>query len=520
MKKLLLALFLVSSLSLTPALADVKQMDPDANLTWGVEETYGSEISIGGVSKRIKQTGNSEFWESVADLCESFKPGSEPIFGQSGNCDPKSYKNDYVMVGFSVLNAPTCGGITRNCLEEVFATGPDGVRVQGIFLGYTQPERFVEANSEIGNPRGESSGVWQLPGVLNSAGTDLYEVRLNMESALAEYNKGKQVRKVNLKDRTFNAAISPVRGQVTTTGFKVDRTCSNCNGLPADYSFGLSAVLPDSNMTWYSGRISDADVTYKKIDKDYYRITISGNPMEIPTFRGYVKRADAPESLLKQFHWCESDWNECYGEYTNGYGISKNWTSFLEAWRPLVKDSATGNATVWTIRTVQPVFPTFDQNGQIVDSTDGGFGGCVARGRAAGILSTNSLMYNGNIPEYVNGFFNYKVAGMHYQADGKTEFQGRYELVMDEALARCMFKFPKVPLSATVTVSGSKGETTVATTTVGTSNGKLRLAAYNFTFSEKNIKIKITAKGYITCFKGSLTKSVKGTKCPAGFKKA
>jgi hypothetical protein len=47
----------------------------------------------------------------------------------------------------------------------------------------------------------------------------------------------------------------------------------------------------------------------------------------------------------------------------------------------------------------------------------------------------------------------------------------------------------------------------------------LRLAAYNFTFSEKTVKIKIGARGYLTCTKGKAVKYVKGSKCPAGFKR-
>jgi hypothetical protein len=61
---------------------------------------------------------------------------------------------------------------------------------------------------------------------------------------------------------------------------------------------------------------------------------------------------------------------------------------------------------------------------------------------------------------------------------------------MRSETARCLYGFSNAPVSATVTVVGV-GDQTVASTIVSERNGWLKLAAYGFTFSEKEIQVKI-----------------------------
>ncbi len=479
-------------------------MPNDSILSWKVDESYADTFSQAVISEKDSRG----LW-SDGNYCSEFGRGKVARFPQGASCDPSTYKGD-ILIQFSALQAPVCDETRRNCIESVFAINPQGQRVPGKFLGYVSTLNWVPANSTLGNPLGASAGIWQIPGVINSTGTDLYEVHLNMEGGLIAFKNGRQLGKFSLKDRQFNAGIRPINAAVSGGVATKNWDCTNCDQMPLEYRFGITTILPESIMNWYSGRLQNADVDYQRIDSTYFRITVSGQPMVIPKFVGKIARGAASEQLLKQFHWCQSDWTSCLGLYTNGYGNEATWTDFLDAWRPLVGDAATDSATVWNVRTV-PVY--FGPGG------DRGFYSCTPKNRAAGIVSTNALMYNGMIPSYEKGFFNYRVAGMHFEADGKTEFLGRYEMVMDEQLARCMFKFPKAPLSATVTVSGDDGEKVVATSLVNSSNGKLRLAAYNFTFSEKTIKIKLTAQGHLTCIKGKTTRYVKSKTCPAGFKR-
>jgi hypothetical protein len=103
--------------------------------------------------------------------------------------------------------------------------------------------------------------------------------------------------------------------------------------------------------------------------------------------------------------------------------------------------------------------------------------------------------------------------------------------------ARCLYKFSSAPVSATVTIAGADGAQNIATTVVTENDGWLKMRAAGFTFSEKQIKVKLTQdpnaegtpytapiaakKSTITCVKGKLAKKVSAVspKCPKGFKK-
>jgi hypothetical protein len=127
-------------------------------------------------------------------------------------------------------------------------------------------------------------------------------------------------------------------------------------------------------------------------------------------------------------------------------------------------------------------------------STRGSGGGstCLAdKSKVLGIVTTNSLGYSGESPEFSRGFLNYKVAGLHYQPDRTTLVQGSYDLVMRSETARCLYGFSNAPLSATVSITGGSDKT-IATTVVSERNGWLKMAAYGFTFSNKTIKVKVT----------------------------
>jgi hypothetical protein len=129
-------------------------------------------------------------------------------------------------------------------------------------------------------------------------------------------------------------------------------------------------------------------------------------------------------------------------------------------------------------------------------------------------------------PVYENGFLNYKVAGMHYNENGEIA-KGTYDLVIRASILRCLYKIPNVPISATLTVLNSQsGETEYAVATVSQTGDWLKLRASNFTFSNKTLRLKVTAvvkSKTINCVNiknAKLTKKVTSVspKCPTGYK--
>jgi hypothetical protein len=149
--------------------------------------------------------------------------------------------------------------------------------------------------------------------------------------------------------------------------------------------------------------------------------------------------------------------------------------------RKVAKDTATAVNSLWMINSITG------------NSASQGQGpNCLAdQSRLLGLVTTNAMSYTGTVPDYKSGYLSYRVAGMHFLPDGKTEALGTYDLVMRSDVARCLYGFTNAPVSATIQVVGNGGEEKVATTIVSERNGWLKLAAYGFTFSEKEIRVTL-----------------------------
>jgi hypothetical protein len=127
----------------------------------------------------------------------------------------------------------------------------------------------------------------------------------------------------------------------------------------------------------------------------------------------------------------------------------------------------------------------------------------------------------------------YKVVAPHFARNGDV-FLGTYDLLMSSEVARCIYKFSKAPISATISIVSSDGNTRVATTSINEKNGFLHLGAYGFEFSSPTIKVTLkqepvkevvapvrnSAKRTITCLLGKTTKKITALKpvCPKGYK--
>jgi hypothetical protein len=143
--------------------------------------------------------------------------------------------------------------------------------------------------------------------------------------------------------------------------------------------------------------------------------------------------------------------------------------------RANVSDSATGHKTYWALASTQ------GQNRCIND-----------RAGLSGVVTTNAMMFSGGPPVFENGYLGYRVAGMHFEPDGKTVELGTYDVLIRSDVARCLYGYSNAPVSATVQVMGSGVEEKVATTLVTERDGWLKLSAYGFTFSEKQIQVRIS----------------------------
>jgi hypothetical protein len=284
--------------------------------------------------------------------------------------------------------------------------------------------------------------------------------------------------------------------------------------------------LSNSVVGWFKARMQNVDLQISEFSSRNNRLTVSAKAVTIPTF--------AVKKPVNELTSQEADFAQYFGY---GKGVSGGEPGnprifeYLEYWRPKLQDIATHTKTNWSLKSTR-----WTSENKCLNATN----------RVLGVVSTNSMGYDGNPPKFVDGFLNYRVSGFHLGADGKTPNLGTYDLVLRSDAARCLYGFSSAPVSATVTIAGANGNENLATTVVAEKNGWLKMKAAGFTFSEKNIKVKLTQEAVpatsssagatststtaqsakpklktVNCFKGKITKKVTAAKpvCPTGYKK-
>jgi hypothetical protein len=284
------------------------------------------------------------------------------------------------------------------------------------------------------------------------------------------------------------------------------------NGIQYDFkentTMRMTVHMSNRLGGWFKARMKDVNIEISPLNNRNSKVVVSGSAVTVPNFaevRALTSMSAKEAELAKHFGYMKGVVEASPGE--------RRIFEYLEYWRPIVKDVALYSNTYWTLNSTR-----WTSSNKCLQDTS----------RVLGVVSTNAMGFDGNAPAFVDGFLNYRVAGLHYAADGKTENLGTYDLVMRSDAARCLYGFSNAPVSATVSITGADGSSNVATTVVTEKNGWLKMKAAGFTFSEKNIKVKLTQeasakvkKVTITCVKGKSSKKVSAVnpKCPAGFKK-
>ena len=431
---------------------------------------------------------------------------------------------------------PKCTDSNLNCIESLKITKADGSVVEAVFKKQFPGFTFAGIDS-LGAPGGSTPSLWEAPGALNAGATEKYIVAANVDweyrDARVRYT-GFSARVVPVKDtfgQNFKPSelsyhIHPVTGKFMSNHDNgeqggLDICAATDTGYCAekvDFAEGTSAevtVRVTNQVTgWLHGRIADPAISISELDSKHNRIMISGKPVEIPTMYAEFEKSKVSADFLRIF---ETQWQK-----SGGFSKKSEWFEFnsstpaasymIQQLGASVKDRAAGTRSYWTVKSIPTGNAT---SGCLVDTK-----------RLVGIVTTNAMAYSGSAPEFEKGFLKYKVAGLHYMPDGKTEVEGSYDLALRSDAARCLYGFSKAPISATISVTGSGGEQKTAVTQVSEKDGWLKLTARGFTFSSPTISVKLTQKSVkkttITCKKGKLTKKVTavGPKCPVGYKKA
>lgn len=369
---------------------------------------------------------------------------------------------------------PSCEATTSEmCIESLELADSSGVFQVSEYVSESVRQMSFRADPEKNLLAGGGIPLFKSPNVVNSAGASLFGAAIKVAQSW------------DFKTRQFVAGsleaelvpYSVARGVDSwRCAIVTGSSCGEVAGFIPGTQVRLTFRLPNTIGGWFSGRMKDPVLGVEKFSATANRIVVQSQPVEVAAL-GLVKSRS--QFTPRENMWVENNGHGFLGDLkiTGANSWQENIFPFIENYRRQVNDTAIGTDLVWKMRTV----PTGYASNCLADTS-----------RVYGLVTTNALGYETGAPSYNNGFLEYKVAGLHYLPDGKDLVIGTYDLIMDSQAARCIYGFSKAPISATVTVVGDSGEENIATTVVSEKDGWLKLAAYGFTFSEKEIKVKVT----------------------------
>ena len=462
--------------------------------------------------------------------------------------------------------APCTPSSQLSCIANVWAIDASGKKINGELVksAGVDPRYKIDEIISIDYPRSDGMGsIWKIPGINHSAGLDTYFVGTQM-TGWGNKSAGSSARNARFGYGQLIAGIMPTQEisanvEVRTatdgsirpeTAFGVGGTdqlpdgtvcaatetgiCYAVRQFPDGYKFGMTLRLSSKQSGWFHGRLFQPSITM--VDwKAGQEISIEAEPVKVPSLEFTVPNAQIPQAI-RNLVFNGQEWGmtgdgksrTMLDEYLGGQRAM----DLVAGFAPAYKDTATKTNSYWSFRTLNQ------------DSSMGDVGRCSASNSVlSGLVTTNALSYSAGPPAYdkETSSLNYKVSSPHFEADGKTEAMGSYDLALRSTVARCIYGFSNAPIKAEISITSQDGEKKVATTVINERNGWLYLSAKGFTFSSPVINVKLSqdapvvaptpsatpvaakpiAKSVkITCVKGKVKKVVSGTKpiCPKGYK--
>lgn len=489
-KKLIAVLF-ASNLILHLGLAasGAPAWSPDLNSFQNIDYTQGRELLY------IVEEGADGGTGVMADPVDGSRKTFCPKVGPKLDCNTGKKVN---IGGGAIL--PYCNGVIQSCLEKFEVLDSSGVYRTADFEGNPAGSQF-QGEPSLGIPNGTTASIFKSE-VMNSE-TNEYTVLANLkfwyvpsQSRFAQPNDfavrvfatkpesqpGLKPTEMGICESTPDGKtdnLCGVQGGDSSCVYQDVDLCGKEVAFAASTSFRVTMILSNQVTGWFRGRLQKPDISVQPISDLYSRVTIAGDPVEVPRFVSTFDLSTGDPDVVGPLNE-----NAHGGPYTLFDAPTARAMEILKAMRSKVNDTAQGISEIWSINSI--------------DSNAAGGGSQEARrclenqSELLGIVTTNAVAYTGTIPDYDMGYLSYKVAGLHYAPNGKDLNIGTYDLVMRSETARCLYGFTKAPISATVQVVGEQGAENIATTIVSEKDGWLKLAAYGFTFSEKEIQVKLT----------------------------
>ena len=498
------AMSLVFSLVLPASGSSVWEPDVDAINASGfnVDYTQGRDLLY------VQEEGGTGGTAVVAEASTSKGRFICEDLGVNNDCDT----GEKINIG-GQATLPICAVVIENCIESLAVSAGESDFLPSTYKGTTDGTKF-RGNPAIGIPSGTGPTIFESA-VSNletneytvqatmgfwwatRGGSDFYfdanELSLRIWGSKSTSRPGAtpavaEIVPLTPDNKENSLGISAIQGCV----YQDVGVCGVEVGFAPSTSFRVSLILTNQLAGWFRGRMKDPNITVEAVNSAYSRVTIDGEPVEVPRFLSTHSLSNGDPDIVGPL-----EDNGHGGAFTLFEAATERAMEIVNGMRSKVNDTAAGISSIWSMNSI---------SGQRAAGNNSVEQKCLESGsKLLGIITTNAMTYTGTIPDFNSGFLSYKVAGLHYQPDGQTLNIGTYDLVMRSETARCLYGFSKAPVSATVAVVGEMGNENIATTIVSEKDGWLKLAAYGFTFSEKEIQVKLsqTFTKTMTKFSGS-----------------
>jgi len=395
---------------------------------------------------------------------------------------------------------PKCDGeATSWCIREFSAVDATGLPVTATFIKYVEGSGYPK-NSEIGLPVGGRISIWRLntqkdsdpiyyalkfggamswftgkPFYFQSSGS-IFPIRIDK-------NPSYKATKQTSSDGTFINYESGLKCENAI--YLQDGECGVLDTFPENTGFKVSFVVPNAITGFLSARILKPTIASSPTDSENKVITIQGSPLRIPRLGLAISKEQAlilvPNLGAATMNWSAGD-NRQDGDTLKRFNILRDFSG----------DKSTGNSRVWNFATLDSSNSStagFDTNGKLrVDYSTK----CnISSSQLLGSVSTNAMVLDPGPPNFIDDEFVYNVAGMHYETDGVTPFQGYYSLRIAKSLAKCLYSNDGVPIRAKVSITDESGALqSVRTETVKADGDYYAMELSGFTFSKPVIRVK------------------------------
>lgn len=489
MKKIVVGLLAaILAVGSFPAAADQFERPSSSQVPAGSSYITIDEAAFSySIRKGLTLTGDGRYDESFH--CETFQEDRDV-------CNVETPQMQFS--AFNVL--PVCESAAQLDCVVGLSFSDEEVSQSGVLVREIDGLKYPSV-PELGIHEGGTASIWSVPGFEHSSGSNQYTVmvfeRQDYDPNLGRFFTGQVTLGVVPFFTKPSSAQAPrvfegpdVNGKTQVYEFGPGEDCvwyeEGLCAKPADFvgepEISVTVRYSKDVSGWFRGRVSETNVTVSDYQDSNYQVTVSGKPVQVARFGVMANESNTNEIVREIFAPGSGGSGELFQQGSfKGAFATDGWENrpyqILESFRDVVNDSAAGTSTIWSI-----------------ESFSIGRGEPCFRGRDGliGIVSTNATVYDGLEPSFDDGQLSYKVAGLHYGPDGQTVNRGTYDLVMRSDVARCLYGFSKAPISAKVQVLNEQGEEVVATSVVSERDGWLKLAAYGFTFSEKEIKVRMS----------------------------